>query len=96
MFWFRGCPRCHGDLHTEGSVEGVLLRCVQCSHYLTPAEERGFVMRVPPKPALRPHQIATRLAHETLVPLTACPGANQRHAPARGPHERAKQLALPA
>ena len=39
MFWFKGCPRCHGDLYSDADVYGSYVACLQCSHYLTEAEE---------------------------------------------------------
>ena len=39
MFWFKACPKCHGDLHRDRDVYGTYVTCLQCSHYLTGAEE---------------------------------------------------------
>ena len=39
MFWFKGCPKCHGDLYRDSDVYGSYVVCFQCSHYLTVAEE---------------------------------------------------------
>ena len=39
MFWFKGCPKCHGDLYSDTDVYGSYAACIQCSHYLTEAEE---------------------------------------------------------
>ena len=39
MFWFKSCPKCHGDLYRDSDVYGSYVACVQCSHYLTGAEE---------------------------------------------------------
>ncbi len=39
MFWFKTCPRCHGDLYSESDVYGSYVACLQCSHYLSEAEE---------------------------------------------------------
>ena len=39
MFWFKACPRCHGDLYSEGDTYGSYLACIQCGHYLSEAEE---------------------------------------------------------
>ncbi len=39
MFWFKACPRCHGDLYQETDAYGPYVTCLQCSHYLTVAEE---------------------------------------------------------
>ena len=39
MFWFKGCPKCHGDLYSDRDVHGSYVVCFQCAHYLTEAEE---------------------------------------------------------
>jgi len=39
MFWFKGCPKCHGDLYRDTDLYGSYVACFQCSHYLTEAEE---------------------------------------------------------
>ena len=39
MFWFKGCPKCHGDLYTDKDVYGSYVVCFQCSRYLTRDEE---------------------------------------------------------
>ena len=39
MFWFKTCPRCHGDLYGNSDVYGSYVACLQCSHYLSEAEE---------------------------------------------------------
>ena len=39
MFWFKACPKCHGDLYSDRDVYGSYVVCFQCSHYLTPDEE---------------------------------------------------------
>lgn len=39
MFWFKSCPKCQGDLYRGGDVYGSFIACIQCSHYLTEAEE---------------------------------------------------------
>ena len=41
MFWFKGCPKCHGDLYSDRDVYGSYVSCFQCSHYLTEAEAAG-------------------------------------------------------
>ena len=30
MFWFKGCPRCSGDLFKDHDQYGIFLSCVQC------------------------------------------------------------------
>ena len=39
MFWLKGCPRCHGDLHDNSDVYGRYIVCFQCGHYLTGDED---------------------------------------------------------
>ncbi len=39
MFWFKCCPKCHGDIHSDSDVYGSYVACLQCSHYLSEAEE---------------------------------------------------------
>ncbi len=39
MFWFKSCPKCHGDLYQDSDTFGTYIACMQCSHYLTEADE---------------------------------------------------------
>ena len=39
MFWFKSCPKCHGDLYRNSDTYGTYIACMQCSHYLTQADE---------------------------------------------------------
>ncbi len=39
MFWFKSCPKCHGDLYRDSDAYGTYIACMQCSHYLTQADE---------------------------------------------------------
>ena len=39
MFWFKSCPKCHGDLGSDTDIYGSYVACIQCSYYLTEAEE---------------------------------------------------------
>ena len=39
MFWFKSCPKCHGDLYRASDTYGTYIACMQCSHYLTEADE---------------------------------------------------------
>ena len=39
MFWFKACPKCHGDLYMETDVYGSYIACLQCSRYLTNEED---------------------------------------------------------
>ncbi len=41
MFWFKSCPKCHGDLYRDSDTYGTYIACMQCSHYLTQVEEAG-------------------------------------------------------
>ncbi len=39
MFWFKSCPKCHGDLYRDSDSYGTYIACMQCSRYLTEADE---------------------------------------------------------
>ena len=39
MFWFKSCPKCHGDLYQDSDTYGTYLACLQCGSYLTEADE---------------------------------------------------------
>ena len=39
MFWFKACPKCHGDLHEDADAYGSYIACLQCGHYLPEADE---------------------------------------------------------
>ena len=39
MFWFKSCPKCYGDLYRDSDTYGTYIACMQCSHYLTEADE---------------------------------------------------------
>ena len=39
MFWFKSCPKCHGDLYRDSDTYGSYIACMQCSYYLTEADE---------------------------------------------------------
>jgi hypothetical protein len=39
MLWLKSCPRCNGDLYKGVDIYGSYIACLQCSHYLTEAEE---------------------------------------------------------
>ncbi len=39
MFWLKFCPNCKGDLYRDSDTYGTYISCMQCSHYLTQAEE---------------------------------------------------------
>ena len=39
MFWFKSCPKCHGDLYRDSDTYGTYIACLQCGNYLTEADE---------------------------------------------------------
>ena len=39
MWWFKSCPKCHGDLSGDSDNYGPYISCMQCGHYLSPVEE---------------------------------------------------------
>jgi len=39
MFWFKSCPKCHGDLYRDSDTYGTYIACLQCGSYLTEADE---------------------------------------------------------
>ena len=54
MFYFKACPKCQGDLYQGTDIYGPYTSCMQCSHYLTDAEEAQldhFFLRLAPQPA---------------------------------------------
>lgn len=60
MFWFKGCPRCAGDLHTGNDVHGPYVACIQCGHHLTDREIQPLMnVRQPQAPA--PEEMITAL-----------------------------------
>lgn len=42
MFWLKACPKCQGDLYGSNDIYGSYVACLQCSRYLTEAEETGL------------------------------------------------------
>jgi hypothetical protein len=46
MFWLKACPKCQGDLYNGKDAYGSFISCMQCSRYLTPAEEAEWVIRL--------------------------------------------------
>ena len=42
MYWLKACPRCRGDLHGDSDAHGAYVACLQCGHYLTPAQESAM------------------------------------------------------
>ena len=59
MFWFKSCPRCHGDLFSGLDIHGPYIACLQCSHELTPAEEI-WLKRPPAKVTIERTAVAQR------------------------------------
>ena len=50
MFWFKSCPKCHGDLHRDLDEYGTFVSCLQCGMYLTQIEESQEILsRVSPR-----------------------------------------------
>ena len=39
MLWLKGCLRCGGDLYEGADYYGQYIACLQCSYYLTEAEQ---------------------------------------------------------
>ena len=39
MFYLKGCPKCLGDVYKSTDIYGPYTSCMQCSRYLTEAEE---------------------------------------------------------
>ncbi|MFQ6026434.1 MAG: hypothetical protein ACE5Q6_02840 [Dehalococcoidia bacterium] len=39
MYWLKACPKCHGDLYESRDEYGTFISCMQCSLYLTEADE---------------------------------------------------------
>jgi hypothetical protein len=44
MFWLKACPKYHGDLYNSKDAYGSFIACMQCSRYLTQAEEAELVL----------------------------------------------------
>ena len=59
MFWFKSCPKCHGDLYRASDTYGTYIACMQCSHYLTQADEtRLELFSSKPNPRWELHFVA--------------------------------------
>lgn len=39
MYWLKSCRKCSGDLYQSKDSYGSFISCLQCSSYLTEAEE---------------------------------------------------------
>ena len=44
MFWMKACRKCRGDLYQNEDPYGTYIACIQCSTYLTPAEEAQLLV----------------------------------------------------
>lgn len=53
MFWLKACPKCHGDLYSDGDAYGSYLACIQCGHYVSQTEE-SRLERLNAQPNQRP------------------------------------------
>ncbi len=42
MYWLKGCPRCHGDLHEIADLDVSYVSCIQCGKVLTAAQEKVY------------------------------------------------------
>jgi hypothetical protein len=38
-YWFKECPKCHGDLRQESNAFGKYITCMQCGYMLKATEE---------------------------------------------------------
>jgi hypothetical protein len=38
-YWFKECPKCHGDLREESNTFGDYITCMQCGYTLKQIEE---------------------------------------------------------
>lgn len=85
MFWLKCCPRCNGDLYEDKDIHGSYIACLQCSKYLTAADEAQLrsaaslndlktyeisVIEAPaPAPAVVAHQIFGGLEAARILEL---------------------------
>lgn len=42
QYWFKECPRCHGDLREEKDYHGLYICCLQCGHILNASESAAL------------------------------------------------------
>ena len=59
MFYFKACPKCRGDLYESTDIYGPYISCMQCSHYLTDAEEARLKL-LATRLALKPVKLAQK------------------------------------
>jgi len=45
MYWLNSCRKCQGDLYKSEDFYGTFISCLQCSAYLTEAEETELLVR---------------------------------------------------
>jgi predicted nucleic-acid-binding Zn-ribbon protein len=38
-YWFKECPKCHGDIREQWDTLGEYIACMQCGYTLTHTEE---------------------------------------------------------
>ena len=63
MFYLKSCPKCHGDVYESSDVYGPYASCMQCSHYLTEAEE----MQLNHFSVSRSTQLSTEVREEAVA-----------------------------
>ena len=44
MYWLNSCRKCQGDLYESEDSYGAFISCLQCSSYLTEAEETELLV----------------------------------------------------
>jgi hypothetical protein len=55
-YWFKECPKCHGDLREESNTFGDYIACMQCGYTLNHVDE----MRLRLDGTLRPVPVGPR------------------------------------
>ena len=45
MYWLNSCRKCRGDLYKSEDSYGSFISCLQCSTYLTEAEETELLVK---------------------------------------------------
>ena len=54
MIWFKGCPRCTGDLFHERDQYGHFVTCVQCGFSKDVPRSTNGLLRITAEPARAP------------------------------------------
>lgn len=54
MFWFKGCPRCTGDLYEDRDQYGPFITCVQCGFSKDIMEKLEAPLNINPDPLPTP------------------------------------------